>query len=138
MRRNDQVCPKKRSRSEGKEKGNPGNNRIPFLILHGADRTTLGTRWNAQGRLSDRTFDCSGVPFLARPLEGVAGRRSTSAQDGGFFPSTRSIAGTASSGPRTRMIFELGAFAWTILRMRLNQVVVSSVAGKFTESCPLM
>ncbi len=62
----------------------------------------------------------------------------TSGQDVGLFPSTRSIAGTASSGPRTRMIFERGAFAWTMLSTRLNQIVVSSVAGKFAASCPLM
>ena len=72
----------------------------------------------------------------------LAGRRcwaaSESTQDGGFFPSTRSIAGTTSSGPRTRMIFDFGALAWMMLRTRLNQTVVSSVAGKFTASCPLM
>jgi len=59
-------------------------------------------------------------------------------QDGGVLPSTRSIAGTTSCGPRTRMIFDPGALAWMMLRTRLNQAVVSSVAGKFTASCPLM
>ena len=57
---------------------------------------------------------------------------------GGLFPSTRSIAGSASSGCRTRMIFARGAFAWMMLRTRLNQKVVSAVAGEFTASCPLM
>lgn len=60
------------------------------------------------------------------------GQRSEAVHNGRLDPSTRSIAGTTSSGPRTRMIFVRGAFARMMLRKQLDQAVVSSVAGKFT------
>jgi hypothetical protein len=47
------------------------------------------------------------------------------------------MAGSASAGSRTRMIFDWGAWLWMMLSTRLNHRVVPN-AGRTSGFCPLM